>query len=300
MNPPMPLDERLKLHGARAIAWAWRFRTLAFANSLFRSDTGPMILERRFFGYTLHLDVSRSNAQRQLYLVGERFMGEAALLEELMAPGATVVDVGANIGYYALHSARCVGPTGRVVAFEPEPDNLVELRMNVDRNRLRNVEVHAVALGAHRGQVPFARGINGGVLDSHAAGDIVQVSIVPLDEALEGRVDLMKIDVEGYEGEVLSGARRTIERWRPNLFVEIHPRLMAPGHSAAAVLDFLHRYYPGVRLYEPSRQGGFLQKLAERYLGRGIRPLEGTEAVKASCREGKQDTFWAICRRAPA
>lgn len=297
MEQPVGVYERIALPISKASAWIWRFRTLAFAEGVFRRYTSPHILKRPFFGYTLHLDVSRSSAQRQLYLVGERFMSEAALIKSLMDPGATVVDVGANIGYYVLLAARCVGPSGHIVAFEPEPDNLVELRMNVEANQLNNIEVHPFAVGARKAEVLFARGINGGVRDSAATNE-VSVPLVTLDDALNRRVDMVKIDVEGYEGEVLAGAESTIKRWQPNLFVEIHPRMMQAGHSALGVLDFLHRHYPDVRLYEPSRKQGFAQKFSERYLGRGVSPIAEGDAAK-SCRQGTQDTFWAVCRRGP-
>jgi FkbM family methyltransferase len=250
-------------------------------------------------GYALHLDVSRSNAQRLLYLEGERFVGERGLVAELVRPEDTVVDVGANIGYYSLLAARIVGPRGRIIAFEPEPDNLVELRMNIEGNGLGMAEIRPVAVGARAGTVSFLRGINGGVTDG--AGDsgasTVQVPMVALDDVLEGPVGMIKIDVEGYEGEVLAGARRTIERCKPRLFVEIHPRMLATGHTVDSLFDFLFGNYGDVRLYEPARVQGAFAKLASRYLGLGaVEAMASRDDVASRSRAGAQDTFWAICR----
>lgn len=284
---------------ARAAAWAWRFRTLAFAERIFGGARAPCILKRRFMGYALHLDVSRSNAQRLLYLEGERFVGERGLVSELVRPGDTVVDVGANIGYYALLAARIVGPRGRVLAFEPEPDNLVELRMNIERNGLGMVEIRPVAVGAQAGTVSFLRGINGGVTGGAAddGASTVQVPMVALDDVLEGPVGMIKIDVEGYEGEVLAGARRVIERCKPRLFVEIHPRMLAPGHTVDSLFDFLFGHYGDVRLYQPARVQGAFAKLASRYLGLGaVEAMASRDDVASRSRAGTQDTFWAICR----
>lgn len=284
---------------ARVVAWAWRFRTLAFAERVFAGLPSPFLLKRDFMGYALHLDVSRSNAQRLLYLEGERFVGERDLVRDLLRPADIVVDVGANIGYYSLLAAGIVGPGGRIIAFEPEPDNLVELRMNVERNGLGMAEIRPVAVGACAGTVSFLRGINGGVTGHAGEGGAptVRVPMVALDDVLEGHVDAIKIDVEGYEGEVLEGARRIIERCKPRLFVEIHPRMLAPGHTVDSLFDFLYGRYGDVRLYEPARIQGAFAKLASRYLDLGsVQAMSSREEVASRSKSGIQDTFWAICR----
>jgi FkbM family methyltransferase len=283
----------------RLFANLWRFRTLAFSTKAFEHVSSPCILKRGFLGYRLHLDVSRSNAQRLLYLEGERFVSELKLIRSLVKPADTVVDVGANIGYYALLFAKSIGKNGRIIAFEPEPDNLVELRLNVDRNGLRNTEIHPFAVGARAGTVAFARGINGGVRasDGPETDAAIQVPMVALDDVLAGPVNVIKIDVEGYEGEVLRGARKAIERWRPNLFVEIHPRMMAENHTVDGLFEFLSRYYTNVKLYQPARSQSMPGKIMARYFGVGsVESLPSREIVASHCRQGLQNTFWAVCR----
>jgi FkbM family methyltransferase len=285
----------LRLRVFKAIAWIWRFRTFALANTAFKNCRAPCIVTRRFFGYELYLDVSRSNAQRQLYLVGERFIHETELVNSLLKPGATVVDVGANIGYYVLLIARAVGAEGRIVAFEPEPDNLIELRMNVEGNSLSNVDVRPFAVGAETGEIAFATGLNGRVCGDLVARDTVRVPLVALDSALAEPIDVIIIDVEGYEGQVLAGARKTIEQRRPNLFVEIHPTLLYEEYTVEGVLDFLHYYYPDITLYQSIARPGLSRKIG-RYLGRPNTVKLTRQAVREACREGKQPTFWAVCR----
>lgn len=285
----------IRLRMFQAFAWIWRFRTFTLANTAFKYCKTPCILTRRFFGYDLYLDVSRSNAQRQLYLVGERFVNEAVLVNSLLKPGSMVVDVGANIGYYVLLIARAVGANGRIIAFEPESDNLVELQMNVEGNRLSNVDVRPVAVGAEAGQVAFETGLNGRICLDTVATSPVMVPVVTLDTALTGRVEFIKVDVEGYEGYVLGGAESTIKQWRPNLFVEIHPTLMFEEHTVDGVLDFLQGYYSDIKLYQSAARQSFAQKIG-RYLGRPNIVELTIQGVRAACREGKQDTFWAVCR----
>ena len=292
-------DGTTRLWLYRAFAWIWRFRTLVVCESAFANDIAPTILRRRFFGYWLHLDVSRSNAQQLLFLEGTRYIGERKLLWSLARPGSVVVDIGANIGYYTLLIEARVSRSGKIIAFEPEPDNLIELRLNVEQNLLKNVEIRPFAVGATPGVVAFARGINGGVSEDGAllADTAIKVPMVALDDVLDGPVDLIKIDVEGYEGEVLAGARKVIERWRPNLFVEIHPRMIAGVHTVDSLFGFLSNYYSNIELYQSAQMQTIPRKILSRYFSIGnVQTLSSLEAVALRCRQGLQDTFWAVCR----
>ena len=289
---------RLWLPLMRLVAWIWRFRTLALSARLFGDVRASWILRRPFLGCTIFVDVSRSSVQRLIYLEGERFVAERPLVRELARAGYTVVDVGANIGYYTLLFESVIGPSGRIIAFEPEPDNLVELRANVNRNGLNNVTIHPYAVGSCGGTVSFARGINGGVRENEesVAGDAVQVPMVTLDDALTGPVDLIKVDVEGYEEEVLLGAVKTLQACRPALFVEIHPRLMTSGRSVDRVINLLVGYDPEVEFYQPARGQSTLRKGLSRYgVVNGYERLPRHEAIVARCQRGLQDTFWAAC-----
>lgn len=290
--PPLPLH----LRAGRLRSALWRFRTLDLAHRLFDGTPAPHVLERPLFGHTLYVDVARSNPQRLLWLEGERFVGERRLLRRLVRRGQSVADVGANIGYYALLFAQAVGPAGRVACIEPEPENLAELRRNIERNRLTQAEVFPVAVGATAGTVSLRAGINGSVMED-GSGEIL-VPLRPLDELLAGRpVDFMKIDVEGYEGQVLDGAARLLEELRPTLFVEIHPGFLAAPHTTDGILGRLGSLYPRIELWEIAPQAGFAAKVRARYLGGEIRRVPDREALLAECRAGRRDEpFWAVCR----
>jgi FkbM family methyltransferase len=275
----------------------WRFHGLDLAHRLFGGLPAPYVLSRRFCGRTLFVDVARSNPQRLLWLEGERFVGERRLLRRLVRPGQSVADVGANIGYSGLLFAQAVGPSGRVTCIEPEPDNVAELRRNVEGNRLANVEVVPAAVGASSGTVSLRAGINGTVVDD-GLGE-VQVPLRTLDELLADRpVDFVKIDVEGYEGHVLDGAARLLEERRPGLFVEIHPGFLAPPYTVDGLLGRLGALYPRIGLWEIAPQATFAQKLRARYLGGAVRPVPDREALLADCRAGRRsEPFWAVCER---
>ncbi|MFH1060193.1 MAG: FkbM family methyltransferase [Pseudomonadota bacterium] len=133
------------------------------------------------------------------------------LWDGLCRPGAVVLDVGANLGLYALRAARRVGPDGRVIAFEADPDNARLLNLSVARNRLDNVTIRAEAVAAAKGAVRlFIRPEHKGDSElSYPGGDrpSIEVPAVTIDAALAGdlRVDLMKLDIQGAEAFAIRG-----------------------------------------------------------------------------------------------
>jgi FkbM family methyltransferase len=138
----------------------------------------------------------------------------AAALDDAARPGGTVVDVGANVGLHALRLARRVEPGGRIYAVEPAPDNLAYLRENLRRNRVENVEVLELAASDQRGTRRFflqERPTHHGFYERpEGRGQAIEVVTAPLDDRIEGPVDLVKIDTEGAEIEVLRGLERTL------------------------------------------------------------------------------------------
>jgi FkbM family methyltransferase len=180
------------------------------------------------------------------------------LMDSLVSPGATVVDVGANIGYNTAYAAHCVGPSGRVIAVEPTQDNLAVLYANLLANNLRNVAVLPCAAGRSRGVHTFyLRGsisaVNSLYPDSFYApvSSIVQVPVAPLDELVAADPELVKIDVEGAELDVLAGMARILAAPRVRLIVEWHPVLQqAAGHAPDALPRTLLAH--GFRLHAAS------------------------------------------------
>jgi FkbM family methyltransferase len=155
---------------------------------------------------------------------------ETAVVGRLLEPGMHVVDVGANRGWYTLYAATLVGPTGWVIAVEPDPVPLRLLRDNVVANELDNVTIVAGAVGADEAKLRFVvereSALSHLARDDRDTGDhdfVVQVK--PLDDVLgesghEG-VDFLKVDVEGAELDVLSGAERVLDDDRPIVLVEV-------------------------------------------------------------------------------
>jgi FkbM family methyltransferase len=273
---------------ARLLAGLWRFNGLKVAEKIFSSVKSPTILSRPFFGYRLFIDVARTDTHQLLYLEGARFILERRIISELVRVGDVVADVGANIGYYALMFSRLVGESGKVICFEPEPDNLRELHRNLKHNFLTHVRVTESAVGDVAGECTFARGINGTVCEN-GEGDIV-VDMVSLDSVIQHKINFLKVDVEGYEGHVLAGAERLIREHRPVMFVEVHPSMLTPQYSVEDIVSFVGRFYSNVEICGVE-DSGFRAKVSSRYFGRPVirRTSNTNEALS------QKNIFWMIC-----
>ena len=155
---------------------------------------------------------------------------QTALRRELKA-GDVVYDVGANAGFFTLIAARLVGPAGRVVAFDPAPENCQSIREQV---ALNGFDAYATAVqkavGGSVGRATFSFAASGspmGHLGGAASGEhSVEVEVTTLDAAAEahGPPTFIKLDVEGAEGEALAGAARLLTSGgaRPRWLIELH------------------------------------------------------------------------------
>jgi FkbM family methyltransferase len=170
-------------------------------------------------------------------------------LFKLIREDSVVLDIGANIGTVALRAAG-IATRGRVYAFEPGAINYAALRQNIALNKLKNIVAINKALGAVAGQSRlftvnrFNAGMNRILSSDDDFKDFEVVRVGTLDEEVRQlgleRIDLIKIDVEGYELNVLNGARNVLERFQPMVVVEvIDVNLRANGHCAAELTGFL-------------------------------------------------------------
>lgn len=140
---------------------------------------------------------------------------------ENLTRDSVVFDIGANIG---LTSCIFNQHAGRVYAFEPNPAVFPLLQKNVETNRLQNVSVHNMAIGATTGTTHFAGESAFGYMTKDVAAPAVQIDTVDrlVSEFGLDRLDLLKIDVEGFEPDVLAGARSTIKRFNPTIYMELN------------------------------------------------------------------------------
>lgn len=161
------------------------------------------------------------------YWLGSYEMSKRIAFENEIQPGSVVYDVGANVGYFSLLAAVLASYEGQVYAFEPLQRNVEFLRKHVVLNRVENIEVIEAAVSDRDGEAFFALGSSTAMGHLAEAGEI-SVRMVSLDQMLDAGAlrppDYMKVDVEGAEYEVLSGARRLIRDFRPVIFLDTHNR----------------------------------------------------------------------------
>jgi FkbM family methyltransferase len=172
---------------------------------------------------------------------------EIALLKQHgLRRGARVFDIGAHQCVVALVLAKTVGPTGFVLAVEASPENCEAGEQNRKLNGLDNCRVLHAAGAAQSGTLIFNRGTNGQVDDGSGEWGQIQVEAYSVDDLADrfGAPDVLFIDVEGFECELLRGARKTLAG-RPNCFVEVHVNagLEKFGGSVSEVLSLFPTGY---------------------------------------------------------
>jgi len=196
-------------------------------------------------GHKMLVDISIEGIPKKLFLYGIHEPQSTRIFSEIIPKNAKVVDVGANIGYYALIEARVAQ---KVYAIEPEPNNLELLRKNIALNSYEDIlEVHQFAVSdrmgvasleisdipnRHRLQVPSA-------IQSRMA---IEVETTTLDAFLENKnIDVIRMDLEGAEWLVINGMKKILRNGKPLiLFIEVHREFLSDyGGDARKLLELL-------------------------------------------------------------
>lgn len=168
------------------------------------------------------------------YALGGRALNWG-FLEKQIAPGMVVYDIGANRGQMTLFFAALTGPTGKVLSFEPVKALSSVIERNLSLNGFVNVDVQPVALADFAGRSAFifsqGRSTQGCLIASEThdcqptKNEAIDVDVERLDSLTEGGFplpSLIKVDVEGAAAAVLCGAKRTIEKASPSIYIELH------------------------------------------------------------------------------
>jgi FkbM family methyltransferase len=204
------------------------------------------------FGYRMRLELGEF-IQRHIYF-GDFERQETRWVRRWLRPGMSFVDVGANVGYFTLLAASRVGPEGRVFACEPSPEAFARLEATLRDNPIPQARAFPFALGAEPGQLHLH--FTSHTVSNHTPSMVAQpgartmpVPVRTLDECLEEwklpRVDLLKVDVEGFEPQVLAGARQALATGRIRaLLCEFNdPWLRLAGSSAAELYALLRGFH---------------------------------------------------------
>ncbi len=190
------------------------FKGKAFLLHKLSPKTG--IKSSQVFGYNIELDLS-DYIQRSMYLSTFE-PDESSWIKSYLKPGMTFVDVGANVGYYSLMAASIVSTSGNVLAFEPSPYAYGKLQTTISKNQIENIQAIQSGLSDASGSlqlfIPRKVGNHSPSMVDNEEGDPIDVPVYRLDEYLTMNqidcVDLIKIDVEGFEPNVIRGTQNYI------------------------------------------------------------------------------------------
>jgi FkbM family methyltransferase len=241
------------------------------------------IVETRFG--RMHVLQGDTVIGRSLRLYGEFAGDEVDSILSLVGPGDHVLDLGANIGVHSLALARKVGPSGQVIAVEPQRYPFQLLCANVTMNQLTTVHCLRAAVGDEVStcEVPVLdprSAHNAGATEVTVAGsgsgESDRVALITVDALNLSRCNLIKVDTEGFEDRVIAGARTTIETLRPALYVEVHDReklrlLVAVLRPFGYQLALHHTHFyrsanpqgEGAQIFAPKAGGSALVALPE-------------------------------------
>jgi len=190
---------------------------------------------------------------RPMYFLGEYEPPTTRLFQTLATPGWTVLDIGANVGYFSVIAGVLGGPGSQVVAFEPNPRLADMLAQSIILNPSLSIDLERLGVADRLGELPLhlsSQSRNSGLSSLRADlpdrdGEVITVPLTTVDDYCASRnlhPDLIKIDVEGFELQVLRGAATTLAAHTPSVICEITPQRDDPQ----AIIDLVsgHGYTP--------------------------------------------------------
>lgn len=201
--------------------------------------------------YGFRMSIDKSDFVQRRYLTGEGSSEDdfiECISQEMKEANGDFVDVGANVGFYSLLFASI--SSGSVFAFEPLNYNINSLQKNCELNGFNNISIFSYGISNQREYstihyYPFNKGAAGNST-SHTGLSFLKksqkVKFERMDtvKELSDKISLIKIDVEGHELNVIKGSKKTIQTQQPDLFIEIHPKMLDNlGQSVAELTEYL-------------------------------------------------------------
>lgn len=185
-------------------------------------------------GSKMYLSLEDEGISKDLITDKIREMESTKEVLNIVNKGDVILDIGANIGYYALMEARLTGRAGLVYACEPVPENFELLKRNIQLNGVTNIEAFNIALGDKNGEVEMylsqKSNLHSMSLTKNTSSESrIKVKLLKVDEFLKdkGAPDFVRMDVEGYENKILQGMDKILQSDKLcKLFIEVHFNIM--------------------------------------------------------------------------
>jgi len=175
------------------------------------------------------------------------------LFEKELKPGMICLDVGSNIGYYAMLESKLIGKTGKVIAIEPSPINYEYLKKNTELQPIKNIETYRFAASDKSGTIKFLVSEKSNLSkvieddENIENNNIITVDSRTLDSfVLEKelkQIDLIRMDVEGYEYKIFQGMNKILEKFNPMIIMEFHKSIMGEEKSKQLIFELKEKGY---------------------------------------------------------
>ncbi len=209
---------------------------------------GKRYVVKKVLGFRMVLDLLDKGACRDLYHYGIREREAVNIYKNFLTKEDNVLDVGANIGYYALLASKITN--GKIYAIEPDPRSFKLLKENIKINNLeKRIKAYKIAIGDKKGKLKFyqSKSFNwSSIARENEKG--IWVEVTTIDNFVGNReISCLRFDLEGYEYLLLKGAKKTLQR-KLKIFMEVHPSLIKEyGGNVLNMFemlkDFKLRYY---------------------------------------------------------
>ena len=262
-------------------------------------------LIKKIYNYKMYLDLNDKGISRTLLLFGKRELEHKKMLEQIIRPNITILDIGANIGYYSLMILKLIGPNGKLIAVEPSPSNIEILKKNLNLNNYNDIEVHNAAISDENSIKKFflSEMSNLNTLNYtekkslNLTGETINVKTLTVPQIMEGRnLDLIRMDVEGHEVEVLNGLIPNIgvNNLYPSIIFETHRSRYNNEHSMENTLKNLFAKNYKVSMLGSTSKEGTKKIEAKGYIGtESIQTDEYERVIFKNIKE--QDAIDLIC-----
>jgi FkbM family methyltransferase len=163
------------------------------------------------------------------------------LIERLLPRGGVFLDLGGNKGDFSLFAASIVGPQGKVICFEPHPDNITCIRLSAEKNGFNNIVVREACVSESIGSTKLYIGRASGwhtMFSTKGGSDYIARDTLTIDSVTGSlnRVDVIKIDIEGAEVLALRAAKNTLMNFRPTIALDVHRRIIG-DEGIAEILE---------------------------------------------------------------
>lgn len=260
--------------------------------------------------YDMFIDLRRNDISKALFVYGTREEDQMHVIKKYLQHGSKVLDIGANIGYYVILESSIIGPSAKVIAYEPSYENCVLLKKNVELNRLgERVQINNAAVSNKSGRSKFYLSeksnwhtLNPKFYKGHRKEKLEEVTVVTVD--IYGIINehrdikFIRMDIEGHEVEVLDGLTKAAADFNvyPDILFETHfPKYDPLHHDMGEKLERLFKlgYFPKVFISNNKEISGLAK--------RGYKPnaIIATDRVRRAIYDGisKGDTLDFICKR---